>query len=50
MFNAPAPYVVYCVLGFLWVTWRHKANMLRLMKGTEPKIGDKPQPPLPPGT
>jgi glycerol-3-phosphate acyltransferase PlsY len=43
MFNAPTPYVVYCVLGFLWVTWRHKANMLRLFKGTEPKVGDKPK-------
>lgn len=43
MFNAPLPYVVYCVLGFLWVTWRHRANLKRLMNGTEPKIGDKPK-------
>lgn len=43
LYNAPAPFVVYCVFGFIYVTWRHKANMKRLIDGTEPKIGDKPK-------
>jgi glycerol-3-phosphate acyltransferase PlsY len=43
LLGAPLPYVVYCVLGFLYVTYRHKANMKRLINGTEPKFGDKPK-------
>jgi glycerol-3-phosphate acyltransferase PlsY len=41
LFHAPIPYVIYCVFGFIWVTSRHKANLQRLFKGTEPKIGQK---------
>ena len=43
MFHAPIPYVIYCVFGFVYVTYRHKANIRRLLKGTEPKIGEKPK-------
>jgi acyl phosphate:glycerol-3-phosphate acyltransferase len=42
LFKSPMPYVVYCVAGFIYVTWRHKENIKRLLKGTEPRIGDKP--------
>lgn len=39
--NSTPAYVGYAVLGFLYVTFRHKANIKRLMEGTEPRIGDK---------
>ena len=37
----PVSYVVYCILGFAYVTYRHKANIERMLKGTEPRIGKK---------
>jgi glycerol-3-phosphate acyltransferase PlsY len=45
LFHAPTPYVIYCVFGFIYVTYRHKANVGRLLKGTEPRIGEKPKEP-----
>jgi len=36
-------YVVYCVLGFIYVTVRHKDNIGRILAGTEPKIGGTPK-------
>lgn len=39
--QSPISYVAYCILGFAYVTYRHKANIERLLKGTEPRIGDK---------
>ena len=41
--RCPWPYVVYGGVGFVWVTLRHKANIKRLLKGEEPKAGDKPK-------
>lgn len=41
LFHAPPAYVGYCVIGFLYVTYRHKANVKRLIAGTEPKFGAK---------
>lgn len=38
--QAPASYVVYCVLGFAYVTYRHKANIERMLKGTEPRLSN----------
>ena len=41
-FFSPIPsYISYCVLGFIYVTARHRANIGRIMAGTEPKIGGK---------
>ncbi len=40
-FGAPMPAVGYCIFGFIYVTYRHKANIQRMLKGTEPKITDK---------
>lgn len=40
-FGAPWAAIAYCVFGFIYVTYRHKANIQRMLKGTEPKIGDK---------
>ncbi len=38
-FGGPPSYIVYCILGFLYVAYRHKDNIKRIMSGTEPKIG-----------
>ncbi len=38
LLHAPPTYIGYCVVGFLYVTYRHKANIGRLLKGTEPRI------------
>ncbi|MGH9551389.1 MAG: glycerol-3-phosphate 1-O-acyltransferase PlsY [Terriglobales bacterium] len=45
LFHAPGPFIVYCVIGFIYVTYRHKANIVRMTKGTEPKINDKKEEP-----
>lgn len=48
LFGAPLPSIGYCVFGFIYVTYRHKANIKRMLNGTEPKVGDKPKdPPTP---
>lgn len=40
IFLRPIPsYICYCILGFIYVTLRHKANIGRILAGTEPKIG-----------
>ena len=36
-------YVAYCVVGFIYVTYRHKANIQRILNGTEPKLKAKPK-------
>jgi glycerol-3-phosphate acyltransferase PlsY len=39
--QAPISYIVYCILGFAYVTYRHKANIDRMLEGTEPRLGSK---------
>lgn len=39
--KCPMPMVAYGVMALIYVTLRHKANIKRLMEGTEPKIGQK---------
>lgn len=39
--GAPVSFVVYCILGFAYVTYRHKANIQRMLNGTEPRLGKK---------
>lgn len=39
--HEPLPYVLYGIAGFLYVTYRHKTNIKRLLKGNEPRLGDK---------
>jgi acyl-phosphate glycerol 3-phosphate acyltransferase len=41
LLGTPSSYVAYCVMGFIWVTARHRANIKRLLNGTEPRIGSK---------
>jgi acyl phosphate:glycerol-3-phosphate acyltransferase len=36
---AAIPFITYCLCGAVYVIIRHKANIKRLMEGTEPKIG-----------
>jgi acyl phosphate:glycerol-3-phosphate acyltransferase len=40
-FGNPPSYVIFGAVGGLYVIIRHKANMQRLLKGTEPRIGEK---------
>ncbi|MCM0592539.1 MAG: glycerol-3-phosphate 1-O-acyltransferase PlsY [Gloeotrichia echinulata IR180] len=37
--HQPLPYILYAVVGGLYVIWRHRGNVERLLAGTEPKIG-----------
>jgi glycerol-3-phosphate acyltransferase PlsY len=39
----PLPYQLLAIAGGLYVIWRHKANIQRLLVGTEPRIGQKQQ-------
>ncbi|RCJ28055.1 acyl-phosphate glycerol 3-phosphate acyltransferase [Nostoc minutum NIES-26] len=41
IFHLPLPYVLFGVVGGLYVILRHRTNIERLLAGTEPKIGDK---------
>ncbi len=41
-FHDPPSYVGCCVIGAALVTLRHKANIQRLLAGTEPRIGRTP--------
>ncbi|WP_316859186.1 glycerol-3-phosphate 1-O-acyltransferase PlsY [uncultured Cohaesibacter sp.] len=37
----PLAYLILVYLGALYVIWRHKANVKRLLAGTEPRVGQK---------
>jgi glycerol-3-phosphate acyltransferase PlsY len=39
MAKMPVSYIIYCILGFAYVSYRHKANIQRMLNGTEPRIG-----------
>jgi glycerol-3-phosphate acyltransferase PlsY len=41
--QAPVPFTVYCAAGSTYVIIRHRANIKRLLSGTEPRLGDKPK-------
>jgi glycerol-3-phosphate acyltransferase PlsY len=40
LFKGPPAYIVYCILGFIYVAFRHKENIKRILAGKEPKIGN----------
>jgi acyl phosphate:glycerol-3-phosphate acyltransferase len=40
-FQLTLPYLLFAVLGSAYVVWLHRANIRRVMAGTEPKIGQK---------
>lgn len=37
----PLPYIMFGVIGSVYVVWRHKSNIGRLIAGTESKLGQK---------
>ena len=37
----PAPVVLCAVLAALVIIWRHQANLARLARGEEPRLGEK---------
>ena len=37
--HQPLAYIVFSVIGGLYVIWRHKSNIQRLLLGTEAKLG-----------
>ncbi|MEC4892580.1 MAG: glycerol-3-phosphate 1-O-acyltransferase PlsY [Oscillatoria sp. PMC 1051.18] len=39
----PLPYKLFALFAGLYVIWRHRTNIERLWKGTEPAIGEKLQ-------
>jgi acyl phosphate:glycerol-3-phosphate acyltransferase len=40
-FQQPLAFQLTALLGGLFVVWRHKANIQRLLAGTEPRLGQK---------
>ena len=41
VFGQPLPYLLFAVAGGLYVIWRHRSNIQRLLAGTEPRLGQK---------
>jgi acyl phosphate:glycerol-3-phosphate acyltransferase len=41
VFHLALPYLLFALLGSAYVIWLHRANIRRVMAGTEPKIGQK---------
>lgn len=42
-FAQPLPYQIFAIAAGIYVIWRHRSNIQRLLAGTEPKIGQKLQ-------
>ena len=41
LFHQPLPYILFSIAGGLYVIFRHKSNIERLLAGTEAKLGQK---------
>lgn len=41
--DQPLPYLLFAIIGGVYVIWRHQANIQRLLAGTEPRVGQKQQ-------
>ena len=39
--HEPLPYIIFAVCAGVYVFWRHRTNIDRILAGTEPKIGQK---------
>ena len=39
LLHQPLPYILFAVVGGLYVIWLHRSNLQRLLAGTEPKFG-----------
>ena len=44
LFHQPLPYVLFGLVGGMYVVLRHKSNIDRLLAGTEPRLGQKTSP------
>ena len=38
LFKEPISYILYCVLGAIYITYLHRSNILRLVNGSENKV------------
>lgn len=43
VFQQPIAFLLTAIAGGLYVIWRHKSNIQRLLAGTEPRLGQSPQ-------
>jgi acyl phosphate:glycerol-3-phosphate acyltransferase len=43
LLHQPLPYILFSVVGGLYVILRHRSNIERILAGTEPKLGQKLQ-------
>jgi acyl phosphate:glycerol-3-phosphate acyltransferase len=41
LFHLTLPYILFAMLGSAYVIWLHRANIQRIIAGTEPKVGQK---------
>lgn len=41
LFKQPLPYLLFSAIAGIYVVWRHRSNIQRILAGTEPKIGQK---------
>lgn len=41
LFKQPIPYELFAVAAGLYVIWRHRSNIQRLLAGTEPQLGQQ---------
>jgi glycerol-3-phosphate acyltransferase PlsY len=41
LFGQPLPYILFGIAGGLYVIWRHRSNIQRLLTRTEPRLGQK---------
>ncbi|WP_017323987.1 glycerol-3-phosphate 1-O-acyltransferase PlsY [Synechococcus sp. PCC 7336] len=41
VFGLDWPFIAFAIVGGLYVIWRHRSNIRRLLAGTEPRIGQK---------
>jgi acyl phosphate:glycerol-3-phosphate acyltransferase len=41
VFAQPLAYIVFAIVGGIYVVWLHRANIQRIMAGTEAKLGEK---------
>ena len=39
--NTSAPYMLFSLIAMTLVLWRHRTNLIRLSKGSEPRIGNQ---------
>jgi acyl phosphate:glycerol-3-phosphate acyltransferase len=42
VFHQPLAFIIFTIVGGIYVIWLHRTNIQRLLAGTEPKVGEKP--------